>query len=58
MGVCIMAGATFREAARKKVLWMALVAGAGFLTLFGTGLHFQVKDLASQSINPCCGGKS
>jgi Cu-processing system permease protein len=52
MGVWIMAGVTFREAARKKVLWMALVAGAGFLTLFGTGLHFQVKDLASQSINP------
>jgi ABC-type transport system involved in multi-copper enzyme maturation permease subunit len=52
MGVWIMAGVTFREAPRKKVLWMALVAGAGFLTLFGTGLHFQVKDLASQSINP------
>src|ERR1700737_2327954 len=52
MGVWTMAGVTFREAARKKVLWMALVAGAGFLTLFGTGLHFQVKDLASQSINP------
>ncbi len=24
MGVWIMAGVTFREAARKKVLWMAL----------------------------------
>src|ERR1700736_1235725 len=52
MGVWIMAGVTFREAARKKVMWMVLLAGAGFLTLFGTGLHFQVKDLASQSINP------
>jgi Cu-processing system permease protein len=44
--VWIMAGMTFREAARKKVLWMALAAGFIFLALFGTGLHYQVKDLA------------
>jgi Cu-processing system permease protein len=41
-----MAGMTFREAVRKKVLWMALVAGFAFLALFGTGLHYQVKDMA------------
>jgi Cu-processing system permease protein len=52
MPVWVMAGVTFREAARKKILWMALAAGAGFLTLFGTGMHFQVKDLTSQSISP------
>ncbi|MGH9468862.1 MAG: ABC transporter permease [Terriglobia bacterium] len=46
MGVWIMAGVTFREAARKKVLWMALAAGCAFLVLFGAGLHYQVKDLA------------
>ena len=45
MGAWIMAGVTFREAARKKVLWMALFAGVGFLALFGTGLHYQVKDI-------------
>ena len=45
MGAWIMAGITFREAARKKVLWMALAAGAAFLSLFGTGLYFQLKDL-------------
>jgi Cu-processing system permease protein len=45
----IMAGVTFREAARKKVLWMALAAGFGFIALFGTGLHFQVKDLSHAS---------
>ena len=38
MGVWIMAGVTFREAARKKMLWMALAAGGAFLILFGTGL--------------------
>jgi ABC-type transport system involved in multi-copper enzyme maturation permease subunit len=45
MGAWIMAGVTFREAARKKVLWMALAAGVGFLSLFATGLYFQLKDL-------------
>ena len=43
-----MAGITFREAARKKVLWMALAAGLAFLGLFGTGLYFQLKDLSPQ----------
>ena len=52
MGVWIMAGVTFREAARKKVLWMALAAGLAFLALFGVGLHYQLKDLRSSRINP------
>lgn len=47
-GVWIMAGVTFREAARKKVLWMALAAGLVFLALFGTGLYFQLKDFAAR----------
>ena len=29
-----MAGVTFREAARKKMLWMALAADGAFLILF------------------------
>jgi ABC-2 type transport system permease protein len=45
MGTWVMAGVTFREAARKKVLWMAFVAGACFLALFGTGMHFQVRGI-------------
>src|ERR1700693_5686672 len=52
MGVWIMAGVTFREAARKKMLWMALAAGGAFLTLFGTGLHFQAKDFAAHGMSP------
>lgn len=47
-----MAGVTFREATRKKVLLMALAAGAAFITLFGTGLHFQLKDLRLHHLPP------
>jgi ABC-type transport system involved in multi-copper enzyme maturation permease subunit len=52
MGIWIMAGVTFREAARKKMLWMALAAGCAFLILFGTGLHFQAKDFAKHGMSP------
>jgi Cu-processing system permease protein len=52
MGVWIMAGVTFREAARKKMLWMALAAGGAFLALFGTGLHFQARDFAAHGTSP------
>ncbi|HEV2493577.1 MAG TPA: ABC transporter permease subunit [Terriglobia bacterium] len=48
MGAWILAGVTFCEAARKKILWMALVAGLAFLSLFATGLHFQMKDFAAR----------
>jgi Cu-processing system permease protein len=40
----IMAGVTFREAARKKILWTAFIAGLGFLGVFGLGLHYQIDD--------------
>jgi predicted Kef-type K+ transport protein len=46
-----MAGVTFREAARKKMLWMALAAGGAFLVLFGIALHFQARDLAAQGVD-------
>ena len=46
MGLWIMAGITFREAARKKILWTALIAGAGFLVVFGIGLHYQMADFS------------
>jgi ABC-type transport system involved in multi-copper enzyme maturation permease subunit len=31
---------------------MALAAGGAFLTLFGTGLHFQAKDFAAHGMSP------
>jgi Cu-processing system permease protein len=52
MGVWIMAGITFREAARKKILWTALLAGLGFLVVFGIGLRFQVGDLQHSQVPP------
>ncbi len=52
MGVWIMAGITFREAARKKILWTALLAGAAFLLVFGIGLRFQVGDFRKSAVPP------
>jgi len=52
MGIWTMARVTFREAARKKMLWMALAAGGAFLMLFGTGLHFQAKSFTARGMNP------
>jgi ABC-type transport system involved in multi-copper enzyme maturation permease subunit len=54
-GAWIMAGVTFREAARRKILWTAIAAGAAFIALFATGMHFQVKDLARHSVPPVLG---
>jgi len=52
MGLWIMAGVTFREAARKKILWIGLLAAAAFLALFGTGMHFQIKDFYARGLPP------
>ncbi|MBV9501582.1 MAG: ABC transporter permease [Acidobacteriaceae bacterium] len=46
----IMAGVTFREAARKKILWMALAAGVAFLLLFSLGLHFQMESFEDNHV--------
>jgi Cu-processing system permease protein len=48
--IALIAGMTFREAARKRVLWIALAAGAAFLALFGTALHFQARDLLTTRV--------
>src|SRR5487761_344703 len=52
MGCWVMAGITFREAARKKILWTALGTGLGFLALFGIALHFQIQDFNARSTIP------
>ena len=52
MGAWVMAGVTFREAARKKLLLMALLAGVAFIALFSTGLHFQLKDAHARHVSP------
>ncbi|MBV8549953.1 MAG: ABC transporter permease subunit [Acidobacteriaceae bacterium] len=50
--IWIMAGVTFREAARKKILWMALIAGLGFLVLFAVGLHAQMGTFQERHVLP------
>ena len=52
MGTWIMAAVTFREAARKKMMWMALAVSGAFIVLFGTGLHFQTRNLAARGMSP------
>lgn len=51
-GWWVMAGITFREAARKRVIWTALVAGVGFVVLFAAAMHFQMQDLGARSTTP------
>jgi Cu-processing system permease protein len=48
--IWVMACVTFREAARKRFLWMALLAGCAFLILFATGLHFQMAAFAERNV--------
>jgi len=52
MGLWIMTGVTFREAARKKILWIGLLAGIAFLALYGTGMHYQVKEFNERHLPP------
>jgi Cu-processing system permease protein len=47
-----MAGITFREAARRKILWTALIAGAAFLAIFGVGLHLQMSEFQTRQTAP------
>ena len=52
MGCWIMAMITLREAARKKILWTAMLSGVGFLGLFALALHFQINDFETRSTSP------
>jgi Cu-processing system permease protein len=48
----VIASITFREAARKKLLWTALVVGLGFLIVFGGALYYQVSDFRAGNMPP------
>jgi ABC-type transport system involved in multi-copper enzyme maturation permease subunit len=45
----LMARVTFREAARRRILWIAMFAGIGFLAFFWTALHFVTKHQSSRA---------
>jgi len=43
--ILIIAHLTIHEAMRRRVLLAAVIVGGAFLTLFGTGLHFMVREI-------------
>jgi ABC-type transport system involved in multi-copper enzyme maturation permease subunit len=47
--ILLMARVTFREAARRKILWIATLAGFLFLGFFWTALHFVLKNATHQA---------
>ncbi|MCB8944615.1 MAG: ABC transporter permease subunit [Ardenticatenaceae bacterium] len=38
---------TFRETQRRRILWVALAMGIGFLIVFALGFHYVYKDVSS-----------
>jgi ABC-2 type transport system permease protein len=44
--------ATLRESARRKILWMALLAGGVLLIIFAVALRLQVVEFQSRSMSP------
>src|ERR1035437_6139149 len=47
-----MAGVTLREAARRRILWTALIAALLLLAVFGVALQLQVLEFASRAMSP------
>ncbi|HEV2325755.1 MAG TPA: ABC transporter permease [Terracidiphilus sp.] len=52
MGMWIMAQNTFKEAARRKLLWTALILGLGFLAIFALGMKIQMDDATTRAVQP------
>lgn len=48
----IMAGVTFREAARRRILWTALAAAAILLAIFAVALRLQVLEFQGRPMSP------
>ena len=43
---------TFRETQRRRILWVALAMGIGFLIVFALGFHFVYKDVSESRMGP------
>jgi Cu-processing system permease protein len=50
--IAIIAAVTLREAARRKILWTALIAGALLLAVFAIALRLQVVEFQSRPMSP------
>ena len=48
--ILVMARLTLHEAVRRRILTAALICGGAFLALFGTGLHFMVRNLGRHNL--------
>ncbi|HEX4469058.1 MAG TPA: hypothetical protein VH080_05965, partial [Gemmatimonadaceae bacterium] len=48
----IMAGVTFHEAARRRILWTALAAAAILLAIFAIALRLQVLEFQGRPMSP------
>jgi len=51
-GLWLMAGISFREAARRKILWTALIVGSLLLAIFAAGLRLQFADFNARPLAP------
>ena len=52
MNTLIIAELTIRETQRRRILWMTLFLGLGFLAVFGLGFHYIYLDLSKHVTNP------
>jgi Cu-processing system permease protein len=48
MNIFRLAVTAVREAGRRRIVWIALLAGAVFLSMYGFGLHFALSDVRHQ----------
>jgi Cu-processing system permease protein len=51
-GLWILAGVTLREAARRRILWTALLAAVLLLAIFAVALRFQVMEFEGRPMSP------
>ncbi len=51
MSTWIIAQLTIREAQRRRILWVALIMGILFVTLFSTGLHYIIRDIQKYGLD-------
>lgn len=43
---------TIRETQRRRILWLALIMGLGFLALFGVGFHYIYAEIVEGGVRP------
>lgn len=48
MATFIIAQLTIRESQRRRILWVALLMGLGFLAIFGLGFHYIYDEVTAQ----------